>query len=515
MSNRFANGARAWGVCDVCGFRFDLKKLKNLTVKTKRTEIRACPACWTPDQPQLQLGMYPISDPQAIRDPRPDTNTWYQSGVLTDGEIGPGNRVIEWGWAPVGGASYFDTPLTPNALIGAGTVGTVSTSSTEQITSRLFDTPGQYYWQAPSEASEIIVICVGGGGSSFDASPAGNGVAGGNSSFASYLVANGGDGGLLAGVGGSGGGGTALSSTVFGGDGGDGGIGSGGPGGGGGAGGYTGNGGGGGQALLLGQVGQDGAGGAGGGGASWAIYPPGSFEYLLQENSGLLLQEDSSGIVIGPSGTYAGGGGGGVGAAGQGQNGPGGIIFQALAQGVGGSGGANGLSTSVAPYYGNNGGLYGAGGGGSEGDGGGGGGGGLRWTRLAVTPGSVYSLVVGAGGQVTEGGDGASGAVAIWLQGSNSGQVVTVNTAVMPTALLRAATNLQPEKTLFKDTLIGARPLGDINNTGTVTSADALAYTRYNDNTPQPPEYNDYINNVLNPYMLLNSNIYGAYLTFS
>ncbi len=81
MSNRFANGRKAFGFCDVCGFRFDLKKLKNLVVKTKQTQIKACPQCWTPDQPQLQLGMYPVADPQAIRDPRPDTNTWYQSGT--------------------------------------------------------------------------------------------------------------------------------------------------------------------------------------------------------------------------------------------------------------------------------------------------------------------------------------------------------------------------------------------------------------------------------------------------
>jgi hypothetical protein len=117
MANRFANGAKAFGFCDLCGFRFQLKKLKNLTVKTKQTQIKACPQCWTPDHPQLQLGMYPISDPQAIRDPRPDTNTWF---------VPSGSRVIEWGWNPVGGAKDFDSPLTPNALVGVGEVGSVT-----------------------------------------------------------------------------------------------------------------------------------------------------------------------------------------------------------------------------------------------------------------------------------------------------------------------------------------------------------------------------------------------------
>jgi hypothetical protein len=138
MANRFANGAKSFGFCDVCSFRFDLKKLKNLVVKTKQTQTKACPQCWTPDQPQLQLGMYPISDPQAIRDPRPDTNTWYQSGTNglqtsptsgtgpdQEGYPGGGSRVIEWGWNPVGGARSFDIGLTPNALAPVGYVGTV------------------------------------------------------------------------------------------------------------------------------------------------------------------------------------------------------------------------------------------------------------------------------------------------------------------------------------------------------------------------------------------------------
>jgi hypothetical protein len=130
MSNRFANGAKAFGYCDVCGFRFDLKKLKNLVVKTKQTQIKACPQCWTPDHPQLQLGMYPVSDPQAIRDPRPDTNTWYSSGQTVIDTIGIGSRVIEWGWAPIGGSSGFDAPLTPNSLVGQGYVGTVTIVTT-------------------------------------------------------------------------------------------------------------------------------------------------------------------------------------------------------------------------------------------------------------------------------------------------------------------------------------------------------------------------------------------------
>ena len=139
MANRFANGAKAFGYCDYCNFRFPLKKLKNEVVKTKQTQIRACPQCWSMDHPQLQLGLYPISDPQAIRDPRPDTNTWYQSGTTglqtnpvsgtgpdQEGFPGEGSRTIQWGWAPVGGARFFDDVLTPNWLTSRAEVGTVS-----------------------------------------------------------------------------------------------------------------------------------------------------------------------------------------------------------------------------------------------------------------------------------------------------------------------------------------------------------------------------------------------------
>ena len=33
-----------------------------------------CPSCWEPDQPQNQLGMYPVDDPQALRNPRTDNS---------------------------------------------------------------------------------------------------------------------------------------------------------------------------------------------------------------------------------------------------------------------------------------------------------------------------------------------------------------------------------------------------------------------------------------------------------
>jgi len=133
MGNRFSSGKNSIAECDRCGFRFKLKDLKKLTIKTKQVQIKVCRECWEPDQPQLQLGMYPVDDPQAVREPRPD-NSYYQSGYTglqlttnTDfGEPGEGSRVIQWGWRPVGGASANDAGLTPNNLAAICAVGTVT-----------------------------------------------------------------------------------------------------------------------------------------------------------------------------------------------------------------------------------------------------------------------------------------------------------------------------------------------------------------------------------------------------
>jgi hypothetical protein len=133
MGNRFSSGKNSIAECDRCGFRYKLKELKKLTIKTKQVSIKVCPTCWEEDQPQLQLGMYPVQDPQAVREPRPD-NSYLQSGYTglqlttnTDfGDPGGGSRIFQWGWAPVGGASGNDAGLTPNYLVSAGIVSTVT-----------------------------------------------------------------------------------------------------------------------------------------------------------------------------------------------------------------------------------------------------------------------------------------------------------------------------------------------------------------------------------------------------
>jgi len=123
MSNRFTSGKHAIAQCDRCGQRYKLKQLKSLTIKTKQVNIKVCPECWEPDQPQLRLGMYPVADPQAVRNPRPDIG-YLVGGVGSDGELTGGSRVFQWGWNPVGGSR--DGGLTPNNLNLSVSLGNVT-----------------------------------------------------------------------------------------------------------------------------------------------------------------------------------------------------------------------------------------------------------------------------------------------------------------------------------------------------------------------------------------------------
>ena len=138
MPSKYASGKHAISQCDRCNFRYMLKELRTQVLKTKPYKIKVCKSCWDPDQPQLQLGLYPVNDPQAVREPRPDIS-YQQSGtsglqilqtnsIAEDGIGIPegGSRVIQWGWRPVGGASYFDAALTPNDLVSIGLVSSVT-----------------------------------------------------------------------------------------------------------------------------------------------------------------------------------------------------------------------------------------------------------------------------------------------------------------------------------------------------------------------------------------------------
>lgn len=115
MSNRFASAQKVNAICDVCGFRYKLRELRNLFVKGRDTNLKACLECWDKDHPQLKLGMYPVNDPQAIRNPRPDSAELAVS------------RDFQYGWNPVGLSDPFN--LTNNDLLASGLVGNVTVTT--------------------------------------------------------------------------------------------------------------------------------------------------------------------------------------------------------------------------------------------------------------------------------------------------------------------------------------------------------------------------------------------------
>jgi hypothetical protein len=70
----FASEKAAFGFCDRCGLRYDLKELTKEFIKGIQQNSRVCPDCWNPDHPQNFIGTLRIDDPEGLRDPRPDPN---------------------------------------------------------------------------------------------------------------------------------------------------------------------------------------------------------------------------------------------------------------------------------------------------------------------------------------------------------------------------------------------------------------------------------------------------------
>jgi len=141
-ASKYASGKHSIAECDRCGQRYKLHQLKIEIIKTKPFNIRVCPTCWDPDQPQLQLGLYPVNDPQGVRDPRPDVS-YYSSGstglyvnpnasnnVNNAGYPSDGSRQTQWGWNPVGGPRSFADAFSPNDLNLAIKIGTVTVVTT-------------------------------------------------------------------------------------------------------------------------------------------------------------------------------------------------------------------------------------------------------------------------------------------------------------------------------------------------------------------------------------------------
>tara|TARA_R110002020_G_scaffold76170_6_gene193370 strand:+ start:2701 stop:3045 length:345 start_codon:yes stop_codon:yes gene_type:complete len=107
----YVKGKYAFGFCDRTGFRYRLNDLVPQIVNGRPTGWLVGRDVVDEDQPQLQLGRLKMSDPQALRNPRPDRSE-------------PESRKL-YAWDPVGGG---------NTALGGRTVGLDITAEVGKVT---------------------------------------------------------------------------------------------------------------------------------------------------------------------------------------------------------------------------------------------------------------------------------------------------------------------------------------------------------------------------------------------
>ena len=74
----FASNKNAYGICDRCGFRYDLSELKK-----EWNNLKTCPECFESKHPQLEPRTHK-ADAQAIREPLTTPNAMATSlGIVT------------------------------------------------------------------------------------------------------------------------------------------------------------------------------------------------------------------------------------------------------------------------------------------------------------------------------------------------------------------------------------------------------------------------------------------------
>jgi len=71
----YATGKNAFGFCERCGLRYDIRDLKAETYKGNIKSNRVCGPCFDEDHPQNFLGTITVDDPQALRRPVPEIGT--------------------------------------------------------------------------------------------------------------------------------------------------------------------------------------------------------------------------------------------------------------------------------------------------------------------------------------------------------------------------------------------------------------------------------------------------------
>ncbi len=87
----YAKGKHAFGYCDRTGFRYPLKDLVPQYKNRKPTGLLVGRDVVDIDHEQLRLGEVDANDPQALRDPRPDTGLEESRRMFSWNPVGVGN----------------------------------------------------------------------------------------------------------------------------------------------------------------------------------------------------------------------------------------------------------------------------------------------------------------------------------------------------------------------------------------------------------------------------------------
>lgn len=97
----YASGKYAYGFCDRCGWRYDLNRLKEQYEAGQPSGLRVCPTCWEKDNPQTELGRFPLGpEQQALYHARPDKDIVETRSYSAFNPVGGG--VDEFGSRTVG-----------------------------------------------------------------------------------------------------------------------------------------------------------------------------------------------------------------------------------------------------------------------------------------------------------------------------------------------------------------------------------------------------------------------------
>jgi hypothetical protein len=144
MSDSFASGKYALGICDRCGWQWPLLELSDEVVNKRPTGVLVCQYCLDEDHPQLQLGETPVYDPQALKNPMPDSRS----------DVGPNPVLVGYTsyGAPIFSFSGLNLPRRAGNFASTPDTAEFTVSTTLEIIAKLT----LIAWNDPTEQA---IVC--------------------------------------------------------------------------------------------------------------------------------------------------------------------------------------------------------------------------------------------------------------------------------------------------------------------------------------------------------------------